>query len=117
MGVTVTTSQAGGLPVVHVTGDVDVVTAPAMREALDAVIGSGHRRVVLDLTRVEFIDSTGLGVLVGRLKSLRRGGGWLTVAAAHERVLRVLSITGLDAVLDVQPDVDRAVAAAEATEQ
>lgn len=112
MGVTVTTSETGPVPVVHVSGDVDVTAAPALREAIDAVVAEGHRRLVLDLTEVTFIDSTGLGVVVGRLKGLRREGGSLVVAAAHERVLRVLAITGLDTVLEVAADVPSAVAAA-----
>lgn len=102
---------------VQVRGDVDVASAPAMREAIDALIVAGHRRLVLDLTEVSFIDSTGLGVVVGRLKGLRREGGRLVIAAAHERVLRVLTITGLDAVIEVHPDLERAVAAAAVTQQ
>ncbi|GAB3110375.1 hypothetical protein GCM10027055_09590 [Janibacter alkaliphilus] len=117
MGVSVTTSEQGPVPVVHVQGDVDVTSAPSMREAIDALILAGHRRMVLDLTDVSFIDSTGLGVVVGRLKGLRRSAGVLTVAASHERVLRVLGITGLDTVLDVAPDVDAAIAAAAQTAQ
>lgn len=116
MGVTVETTT-GEIPVVHVRGDVDVASAPSMRQAIDHLIVSGHRRLVLDLTEVSFIDSTGLGVVVGRLKGLRREGGSLVVAASHERVLRVLTITGLDTVLVVEPDVERALAAAGVTEQ
>lgn len=103
------TSDDGPVPVVHVSGDVDVTAAPAMREAIDATTAAGHRHLVLDLTEVTFIDSTGLGVVVGRLKSLRRDGGSLVVAAAHDRVLRVLAITGLDTVLDIAPDVPGAL--------
>ena len=88
MAVTVTTNESGAVPVVHVRGDVDVTAAPMLRDAIDALIGTGHQRLVLDLTEVTFIDSTGLGVVVGRLKGLRRSGGVLTVAASHERVLR-----------------------------
>lgn len=117
MAVTVTTNESGAVPVVHVRGDVDVTAAPMLRDAIDALIGTGHQRLVLDLTEVTFIDSTGLGVVVGRLKGLRRSGGVLTVAASHERVLRVLSITGLDTVIEVAPDVERAVRAAGVTGQ
>ena len=80
----------------------------------DVDVADGRRRLTLDLSDVTFLDSTGLGIVVGRLKRLARHGGTMTVAAAHERVLRVFTITGLDQLLEIHPDLESAVAAAAA---
>lgn len=117
MPITITTSEAGEVHIVHVSGEIDVTSAAVLRDALEALIADGRRRLTLDLSEVTFMDSTGLGIVVGRLKRLSRHGGTMTVAAAHPRVLRVFSITGLDQLLDVHADVEAAVRAAEAPRQ
>ena len=61
--------------VLEVGGEVDVYTAPRLRERLVELVEGGARKVIVDLSRVEFLDSTGLGVLVGALKRLRAAGG------------------------------------------
>lgn len=115
--ITVTTSEAGEVHVVHVSGEIDVTSAAVLRDALEALIADGRRRLTLDLGQVTFMDSTGLGIVVGRLKRLARHGGTMTVAASHERVLRVFSITGLDGLLDIHADLEGAVRAAGAPQQ
>ena len=117
MPISVTTSAAGEVNIVHVTGEIDVASAAVLRDALEALIADGRRRLTLDLGGVTFLDSTGLGIVVGRLKKLARHGGTLTVAASHERVLRVFAITGLDQLLDIHPDLEGAVRAAGAPRQ
>lgn len=111
MQVTVTTSQHGGVFVLALGGDIDVASAVTMRDALDRVIAAGHHRVVLDLNEVRFLDSTGLGVMVGRLKAVRDLGGDLHLACTSPRILRVLSITGLDEVFTVHQTAEEAVSA------
>ena len=128
VSISVTTSEAGEVHIVHVAGEIDVTSAAVLRDALEALIADGHRRLVLDLSDyqdqlgdyvdfdlsdVTFLDSTGLGIVVGRLKRLARHGGTMTVAASHERVLRVFTITGLDQLLAIHPDLEGAVRAAE----
>ncbi len=92
--------------VVHVGGEVDVYTAPSLRRFLDEQIHDGARDVVVDLSEVGFLDSTGLGVLVGRLKLLRANGGTLRLVGLGERVLRVFTITGLDRVFEFAPSIE-----------
>jgi anti-sigma B factor antagonist len=94
-------SSVDGRTVVHVGGEVDVYTAPALRRYLDEQIHRGCRDLVIDLSGVTFLDSTGLGVLVGRLKAMRMQGGVLRLAGPTERVVKVFSITGLDRVFDI----------------
>lgn len=98
--------------VVHVGGEIDVYTAPVLREHLDEHISQGRHQLVVDLGAVSFMDSTGLGVLVGRLKLVRVTNGTLRLVCSSERILKVFSITGLDKVFQIFASVDDALAAA-----
>jgi anti-sigma B factor antagonist len=98
--------------VVHVGGEIDVYTAPVLREHLDEHISQGRHQLVVDLGAVSFMDSTGLGVLVGRLKLVRVKNGTLRLVCSSERILKVFSITGLDKVFQIFGSVDDALAAA-----
>lgn len=111
MDLTVTTSQQDDVCVVTVSGEVDVHTAAQLRATLDDEIAAGHTKIVLDLDDVGFLDSTGLGVLVGRLKLVRNHSGWLRIVCSNDRVMRVFRITGLDKVFGIHPSVADAVAA------
>lgn len=111
MKLSVSTTERDDVVIVTVSGEVDVYTAPQLRSALEERIAAGHTRIVVDLKDVGFLDSTGLGVLVGRLKALKKLEGWLRVVCTDERILRLFGITGLDRVLAVHDTVDAAVAA------
>ena len=104
-------TERDGVAVLAVFGEVDVATAPQLRQMLVETASAGHQRVVVDLTQVEFLDSTGLGVLVSGLKRFRTFGGDLTVAGAQARVRKVFDITGLTNVFGLHETVDDAVAA------
>lgn len=108
----IASSQSGSHAVVHVAGEIDVYTAPALRERLDQEIERGQHDLVVDLSDVTFMDSTGLGVLVGRLKLIRVHEGAMRLVCAHDRVLKVFTITGLDKVFEIYPTIDEALAAA-----
>lgn len=84
--------------IIEVEGEIDVYTAPKFREAVVAAIDAGHTRLVIDIEKVAFLDSTGLGVLVGALKRVRADGGSLDIICTSDRLLRIFSITGLDKV-------------------
>jgi len=107
----VSSSEQGGVTIVHVAGEIDVYTAPLLREVLDKQIAEGRTDLVVDLEKVTFMDSTGLGVLVGRLKLVRGQNGSLRIVSAEERILKVFSITGLDKVFHIHPSIDEATAA------
>jgi anti-sigma B factor antagonist len=105
-------SERDGAHIVHVAGEVDLFTAPALREHLLSVIDSGAERIVVDLSGVGFLDSSGLGVLVGALKRLAETGqGRLLLAAAQQPVDRIFEITGIARVFTVLPTVDEALRA------
>ena len=87
----------------------DVYTAAKLRAALDEEIAAGRNRLVVDLDAVTFLDSTGLGVLVGRLKVVRNHSGWLRLVCTQDRVLRVFRITGLDTVIGIHDTLEDAL--------
>jgi anti-sigma B factor antagonist len=107
----VTTTRQDDVSVVTVAGEVDVYTAAQLRAVLDEEIGAGHARLVVDLDQVSFLDSTGLGVLVGRLKLVRNHSGWLRIVCSNDRILRVFRITGLDKVFGIHDSLEEALAA------
>lgn len=98
--------------VLEIGGEIDVYTAPRLRERLTEIIGSGEARVVVDLGKVEFLDSTGLGVLVGAHRRLRGGGGSLGLVCPQERLLKIFRVTGLDSVLEIHSTVEAATGGA-----
>ena len=102
--------ERNGHAVLAVHGEVDVYTAPQFREQLIQLVDQGHRRIVVDLEGVEFLDSTGLGVLVGGLKRVRSHDGDLALVCTQRRILKVLEITGLTKVFSIHDSVDAAVA-------
>ena len=109
MDLSISRTDHGERTVIRLGGEIDVYTAPLVREKLDEQIRKGRNDLVLDLTDVTFLDSTGLGVLVGRLKHARSTGGSLVLFGADARVLRVFSITGLDKVFEMFPDLETAL--------
>jgi anti-sigma B factor antagonist len=99
-----------GWTVVSVFGEVDVATAPELKERLTGLVNEGRVKLVLDLSGVDFLDSTGLGMIVSALKRARTHGGDLSIVCTESRITRLFEITGLDKALTVLPSVDAAVA-------
>ena len=106
----VSTREQDGCTVVAATGEVDVFTAPVLDEALSAAVGAGATCLVVDLSGVEFLDSTGLSVLVKALKRVKESGGSLDVVVTAERVAKVFRITGLDASMPLHATLADALA-------
>ncbi len=104
-------SERDGWAVLVVGGEVDVATAPRLRERLIELVNGGRHRIVVDLGAVEFLDSTGLGVLVGALKRVRTHDGDLALVCTEARILKVFEITGLTKVFSIHESVDAAVSA------
>jgi anti-sigma B factor antagonist len=97
-----------GCVVLAVAGEIDLATAPALRQQLVDLVAEGHRRIVVDLSRTEFLDSTGLSALVACLKRLRAHDGELRVVCTTPRVRKVFEITHIDRVLPLFDSVDAA---------
>jgi anti-sigma B factor antagonist len=97
--------------ILAVKGEIDVYSAPRLREKLVELVSQGHRQIVVDLEGVDFLDSTGLGVLVGGLKRVRAHDGSLDLVCTQERILKIFRITGLTKVFGIHDSVDEAITA------
>jgi anti-sigma B factor antagonist len=95
------TELTGDSAVVTLRGEVDVYTAPAVREELYRLVDGGTRRIALNLRGMDFIDSSGLGVFVGVLKRVREASGDLELRALQPAARKVFEITGLTQVFSV----------------
>jgi len=104
-------SERGPWTVVEVGGEIDVATAPRLREQLISLVAAGHHHICVSLEAVDFIDSTGLGVLISGLKRVRTHGGGFALVCTEPRIMKVFEITGLLAVFDVHGTIDDAVSA------
>ena len=104
-------SEPPGFTVIEVGGEIDVYTAPKLKERLVSLVESGSYQLIVDMESVEFLDSTGLGVLVGGLKRVRAHEGWIDLVCTQSRILRIFRITGLNRVFDIYNTVPEAVAA------
>ena len=110
MDVSVTSRESGDRTVVEVRGEIDVYTAPVLREELTSLVDAQHTNLVVDLTQVSFMDSTGLGVLVGGLKKVRTLGGDLSLVIDQETILKVFRITALTQVFSIHSTLEDALA-------
>ncbi len=95
--------------VIHVKGEIHVTTAQEFAQRLDEAISQDTPAIVLDMTGVEFIDSTGLSVLLTGLRSITLRGGRLALAISNPTVLRLFEITRLDSTFDIEPTLGDAL--------
>jgi anti-sigma B factor antagonist len=107
----VTSAREGDWRVVTVNGEIDVHTGPALRDHLLSVFAHGEDTVVVDLSQVSFLDSSGLGVLVSAHKRARATDGELRIAACRPQVATIFQITALDRAFCIYPTVGGALAA------
>lgn len=109
----VATRSEANQAVMAVHGEIDLYTAPRLQAEFTRLLETGPDRVVIDMSGVEFCDSTGVNVLLSALKRLRERGGTLEVAAPRPAVRKILQVTGLDSVFTVHEAVPADVLAAD----
>jgi anti-sigma B factor antagonist len=102
--------EQGPWTVLELEGEIDLYTAPNLKQHIGELLEGGRANIAVDLGRVEFLDSTGLGVLIGGLKRCRERDGALALVGAGDSVRKVLSITGLDRVFPMHDRVEEATA-------
>jgi anti-sigma B factor antagonist len=105
------------MTLVAVEGELDVRTSPELRQALDTVLGGGCRHVMVDLNRVEYLDSTGLGALVRGMRSVCAAEGRLQIICDVPRIRRIFEIAGLARVLEVVESREAALEALAASRE
>ncbi|HVF77965.1 MAG TPA: STAS domain-containing protein [Solirubrobacteraceae bacterium] len=103
-------NSGSGAHIIRVRGEIHVSTAPEFAQRLTAAIDSGKTAVVLDMADVEFIDSTGLSVLLNGLRLVTQMHGRMAIVCANPTVLRLFQITSLDDTFDIYDERAEAVA-------
>ena len=106
-----TASSTGASTVLEVRGEVDLHSAAQLRDRLLKVIAAGRQLVVVDLTGLSFLDSTGLGVLVAARNEAQQAGAALRLVCPSDRMLKLFRITGLDAVFEIYATLPAAISA------
>lgn len=104
-------AKQDGRAVIRLTGRLDFLSSGEARQRFVDAVKLGQRALVVDLGEVQFIDSSGLGALIGGLKAARQAGGDLRIARAGEQARTVLALTSLDRVFRIYDSVDEALAA------
>jgi anti-sigma B factor antagonist len=102
------TRTIGERTVLDVAGEVDVYSAPTLRDRIADLLESSEPSLLVNLSDVTFLDSTGIGTLVAGLNRAVQLGGTLVLVCDHERILKLFRITGLDAVFTIHPTVEDA---------
>jgi anti-sigma B factor antagonist len=102
--------SVGSFSLIGLSGEVDVYSAPKLRETIKDLVDDGKYNIVVDLEKVAFLDSTGLGVLVGGLKRLKHHDGELGIICNQEKILRIFRITGLTKVFPIYRSRDELLA-------
>jgi anti-sigma B factor antagonist len=105
------TREVADRTIVAVGGEIDVYTAPKLRDKITELVGEGHHHLVIDMEGVDFLDSTGLGVLVGGLKKVRAHDGSMALICSQDRLLKIFRITGLAKVFTIHDSEEQALGA------
>ena len=101
----------GDAYVVDLSGEIDVYTSPKVKDATTELIDQGHYNLVINLEKVRYIDSTGLGVLIGSLKRVREHGGAVTLVCTNPQIKKIFDITGLVKIFGIFDDEQSAMKA------
>lgn len=104
------TNTRGDWTVLKLDGEVDIYTAGQLRDAVNGAVEGGQYRLAVDLVDMEFMDSSGLGVLIAALKRLKEHEGELVLVSPRDQMRRILSLTGLDKILTIRQNLDEVVA-------
>lgn len=103
--------NVSGVPVLRVSGEIDIYTAPLFKQSVVKLVSEGNNDVVIDLSEVTFMDSSGFGTLLGATRRLRPSGGGLHLAGANSTIQRMLRLTRLDTIMQVYDTAEQAARA------
>ncbi len=108
MDLRIESSKRDGTAILGLRGEVDVYTAPKLKSSLIDLVDEGSYDIVVDLSEVDFIDSSGLGVLVGGLKRVKSHEGSISLVCSQENILKIFRITGLNKVFPIYSSLEEA---------
>jgi anti-sigma B factor antagonist len=103
--------ETEGVPVIDVSGEVDIYTTPQFKEAVNEALTQGHLHIIINLTEVAYMDSSGFGTLLSATKRLRPQNGGIYLVGCNEAVSRMLEITRLNTIFTVVDTEDAAISA------
>ncbi len=95
MDIKINVRKSDTVDVVELGGEIDVYTSPKVKDAITDLIDQGHYQLIISLEKVRYIDSTGLGVLIGGLKRVREHGGAVNLVCTNPQIRKIFDITGL----------------------
>ncbi len=105
-------NETNGITVVELSGKImGGPEAAEINDQIHALIEKGDKRMIIDLAHVEWMNSSGLGILIGAITTLQNNGGTLSLVHVSERIMNLLKITKLKNVFTIHPDVQTAVEA------
>ncbi len=104
-------TREAGVPIIKLEGEVDIYTCPQLKETIIRLIDEGNYHIIIDMQNVPYIDSAGLGVLVGARRRVGEHDGSIAMVNPNPSVHKVLEITRLTKIFDVYPDNEAALAA------
>ncbi len=113
MDLTAQVKEVNGVPIIALSGEMDVHTSAHLRDSVLSLLEKGARKIVINLDNVEYVDSTGLGTMVGVLKRMTEQNCKLCIVSANPLINRVFDITGLTQIFTIKPDDSEAIAALE----
>lgn len=102
MNLTINIDEKNKQAIMTLKGEIDIYTAPKLKEQLNELVGESKADVIVDLKGVTYMDSTGLGTFVSGLKHAKESDAKLKLIRANDRLIRLFQVTGLDSVIDVQ---------------
>ncbi|MHB8842472.1 MAG: anti-sigma B factor antagonist [Candidatus Aquicultor secundus] len=109
MDLKIESKEVDGIGIIILEGEVDVYTAPKLKSRLIDLVDEGKYNIIIDLQKVEFMDSSGLGVLVGGLKRVKSHQGSISLVCTQENILKIFRITGLVKVFPIFSSEDEAI--------
>lgn len=109
MDLKIEVDEKDGVVLLKLNGEVDVYTAPKLKGRLVDLVDQGKFKIIVDLEEVDFMDSSGLGVLVGGLKRVRSHDGAIALVCTQENILKIFRITGLVKVFPIFENRDQAI--------
>lgn len=109
MDLKIDVEERDGAALIRLSGEVDVYTAPKLKSTLVDLVDKGNFKIVVNLEQVDFMDSSGLGVLVGGLKRVRSHDGAIALVCTQENILKIFRITGLVKVFPIFEEESQAV--------
>lgn len=103
--------EVNGTQVLDVAGEIDVYTAPQFKEAVNSILATGQKHLIINMANISYMDSSGFGTLLSATKRLRPQGGTVNLVACNRSIDRILQITRLNTIFAIYDNVDDAIKA------